>query len=118
MSYRITKTFEFDAAHHLPQLPEGHKCRRPHGHTYRVTITAESDALRPPGFVEDYGDYRDVKEWIAARLDHRDLNQVCPYPTTAENLARWLYGIWLDWHPRLVAVMVQETPHTSAEYRP
>ena len=33
---RICKTFTFDAAHQLHLLPEGHKCRRMHGHTYRV----------------------------------------------------------------------------------
>ena len=32
----IWKDFHFDAAHWLPHVPEGHKCGRMHGHTYRV----------------------------------------------------------------------------------
>ena len=34
----IAKTFDFDAAHFLPHVPEDHKCRRMHGHTYRVRL--------------------------------------------------------------------------------
>lgn len=34
--YRIGKRFMFEAAHHLPDLPEGHKCARLHGHSYTV----------------------------------------------------------------------------------
>ena len=34
----IWKEFSFDAAHLLPNVPEGHKCRRLHGHTYTVRI--------------------------------------------------------------------------------
>ncbi|MEM1009583.1 MAG: 6-carboxytetrahydropterin synthase, partial [Myxococcota bacterium] len=29
----IYKEFTFEAAHHLPFVPEGHKCRRLHGHS-------------------------------------------------------------------------------------
>ncbi|MBL7710671.1 MAG: 6-carboxytetrahydropterin synthase, partial [Chitinophagaceae bacterium] len=30
----IYKEFAFDAAHFLPNVPEGHKCKQMHGHTY------------------------------------------------------------------------------------
>lgn len=29
----IYKQFTFDAAHFLPNVPEGHKCANMHGHT-------------------------------------------------------------------------------------
>ena len=35
---RITQAFTFEAAHHLPNVPEGHKCGRLHGHSYRVEV--------------------------------------------------------------------------------
>ena len=35
--------FRFEAAHRLPKVPEGHKCARLHGHSYRVRITIEGD---------------------------------------------------------------------------
>ena len=31
---RIFKTFTFDSAHSLPHVPDGHKCKNIHGHTY------------------------------------------------------------------------------------
>lgn len=34
----IYKEFQFEAAHRLPYVPEGHKCSRLHGHSFRVRI--------------------------------------------------------------------------------
>jgi 6-pyruvoyltetrahydropterin/6-carboxytetrahydropterin synthase len=36
MRARLTKDFRFEAAHTLPSLPEDHKCRRMHGHSFKV----------------------------------------------------------------------------------
>ena len=33
---KIYKDFTFDAAHSLPLVEDGHKCKRLHGHTYRL----------------------------------------------------------------------------------
>ena len=35
----LVKDFRFEAAHYLPNVPEGHKCRRMHGHwlSHRAT---------------------------------------------------------------------------------
>lgn len=38
VTYRIGKSFTFDAAHRLPGLRAGHKCGRLHGHTYTVEV--------------------------------------------------------------------------------
>lgn len=134
MSYRIGKRFTFDAAHHLPHLPEGHKCRRPHGHTYSVEVELAAEDLDADGFVLDYGDLDDVKRWIDENLDHRDLNDQVAVETTAENLAACLYRIFAvilarqvrtgpvphegARRVRLVAVTVRETPNTWARYEP
>jgi len=40
----IFREFTFDAAHRLDHLPEGHKCARVHGHTYRLTVFLADDA--------------------------------------------------------------------------
>ena len=34
----IFREFTFEAAHRLTHVPEGHKCARLHGHSYRVEI--------------------------------------------------------------------------------
>jgi 6-pyruvoyltetrahydropterin/6-carboxytetrahydropterin synthase len=121
VSYRIGRSFTFDAAHHLPGLPEGHKCARPHGHTYTVTVTIARDDLVGPGFVTDFAELAPLKEHIAERLDHRDLNEVLDFPPTSELLARHL-AEWFVEHVEpavagaLVSVRVAETPASWAEY--
>lgn len=49
---RIAKTFDFDAAHWLPFVPDGHKCRRMHGHTYRVDYGCEGQIGLEPTLAE------------------------------------------------------------------
>ncbi len=117
MSYRISKTFQFSAAHHLPALPAGHKCRRVHGHNYRVTLELAADNLDGAAMVRDYGDLDPVRVWIGEHLDHRDLNHLDDQPT-AERLARLVYDRWAAELPELAAVTVCETPATTATYTP
>ena len=33
---RFAEQFRFEAAHFLPNVPEGHKCARLHGHSFRL----------------------------------------------------------------------------------
>lgn len=116
--FEIRKQFEFAAAHHLPHLPEGHKCARPHGHNYIVEIVLQSELLNRDGFVVDYGDLDPLKRMIDERFDHRDLNTWFPGPTTAENLAQYFYAWCKSQWPQTVEVRVSETPKTWAGYRP
>jgi 6-pyruvoyltetrahydropterin/6-carboxytetrahydropterin synthase len=115
--YEISKEFAFSAAHSLPFLPPDHKCHRLHGHNYIVVLVLGSDVL-VDHFVLDYGELAPVKRWIDDELDHRNLNDVCPYPTSAENLARWIYDEWRPRIPELIEVRVSETPKVWARYRP
>lgn len=119
--FTITKEFVFEAAHHLPKMPEGHQCKRPHGHSYRVIVELRAGVLNEFGFVEDYGALKDIKEYVDTILDHRDLTVIFGVgwnSTTAESLARRLYELWVEMHPLLTAVTVCETAKTSATYRP
>ena len=45
----IFTEFGFEAAHRLPQVPEGHKCARLHGHSFRVEVHVEEPVVRQPG---------------------------------------------------------------------
>jgi 6-pyruvoyltetrahydropterin/6-carboxytetrahydropterin synthase len=114
--FEISKTFGFAAAHHLPQLPEGHKCRRVHGHNYAVRLVLAGE-LDDRGMVADYGELDPVGVWIADTLDHRDLNDVLDNPT-AERIAEMVWARWHFTFPALAAVTVSETPKTTATYRP
>jgi len=96
MRYAIlTKTFGFEAAHHLP----GHsgKCARPHGHSYKLEVTVRGPIRDEPGasddgMVLDFGDLATlVRVAVIERLDHYDLNTILPTRTTAENLAHWIW---------------------------
>lgn len=126
MTTTIGKRWTFDAAHHLPDLPDGHKCGRVHGHTYTVELALATDAdndLTAPGFVVDFGDLAPFGTYLATRLDHQNLNDRLPMPPTSELLARHLYA-WAAIHlplpvgVRVVSVRVSETPSTWAEYQP
>jgi 6-pyruvoyltetrahydropterin/6-carboxytetrahydropterin synthase len=116
--YTIEKEFAFEAAHSLPHLPPTHQCSRPHGHSYRVRVQLQAHKLDERGFVVDYGDLSPLKDLIDEKLDHRDLNQVLPVSTTAENLAYFLYQ-WCKerWPETLVKVGVSETQKTWAWYQ-
>lgn len=91
----LTKSFTFEAAHHLP----GHrgKCARPHGHSYTLEVTLRGPIRHAPGesdhgMVLDFADLSQVvKEAVIARLDHYDLNEATGIHTTAENLAHWIW---------------------------
>ncbi|MBV9258935.1 MAG: 6-carboxytetrahydropterin synthase QueD [Ktedonobacteraceae bacterium] len=91
----LTKTFHFEAAHHLP----GHtgKCARLHGHSYQLEVTVRGPIKDTPnqsdsGMVIDFEDIsKIVRASIIERLDHQDLNEVTELRTTAENLAHWMW---------------------------
>jgi len=138
VTYTISKTFRFEAAHHLDGLPEGHQCGRVHGHSYRVTLELSNIELTGPGFVIDFGELKPVKTWIDSVFDHQDLNKVLQSwwkrigldedtAPTSENLAYLIYWVIRDSHvsglplghsPMLSAVRISETESSWAEYRP
>ena len=116
--YTICKQFRFEAAHHLKGLPDGHKCGRPHGHSYKVELTLQSGTVDDIGFVIDFGDLKPFKDYIDTELDHQDLNQAVDFQTSAELLARHLFHVALGFWPDLViSVKVWETAKAWAEYR-
>lgn len=90
MKVTICKQFDFDAAHFLPYVEEGHKCGRMHGHTYRVDVEFAGEPDRR-GFVVDYAEIAEAWGPIHAMLDHRVLNDVpgLENPST-EILAPWI----------------------------
>jgi len=66
--YRVSKQFEFPAAHVLSKHPG--RCRFPHGHNYRVEITLAADALDDHHMVCDFHAIKALLEEYLDSLDH------------------------------------------------
>ena len=115
--FTITKKFEFSASHQLDHLPEDHQCHRLHGHNYIVVLELYG-TLDENGFVIDYGDLKPFKDIIDNELDHRHLNDLFDFPTTAECLAQYLYERAKEMWTQTKSVAVSETPKTWATYQP
>lgn len=86
---RIGRTYRFESAHHLPLLPDGHKCKNVHGHNYRVEVVI-SGALDARGFVMDFAEIDAEILPLIRKVDHRLLNDVEGLENpTAEIIATW-----------------------------
>lgn len=111
----LRKEFTFAAAHSLPNVPEDHKCRRLHGHTYRVVVVLDGPVDPEMGWVVDFGVVADVWRALCEPwLDHRLLNDTLPNPTAellAEHLADVLEPSFGD---LLAGIEVWETPSSMA----
>jgi 6-pyruvoyltetrahydropterin/6-carboxytetrahydropterin synthase len=109
----MTREFTFEASHHLP----GHKgkCRRPHGHSYRLQVSLRGPIIDAPGQSDDgmVMDFDDLKQIVnstilehlsdstprgnaaqpimSGGMDHNDLNALTGIRTTAENLVHWIW---------------------------
>lgn len=117
----LSCTFGFEAAHLLPHVPEGHKCRRLHGHSYRVTVTVSGEVDAGAGWVVDFAELAHVWRPLHQALDHRYLNDIEGLQNpTSELLAVWIwerFAAGLDHRTTLTAVEVAETCTSRCVYR-
>lgn len=117
MHVRLVKSFRFEAAHWLPTFPEGHKCRRMHGHSFRVDVAVEGEVPEGQGYLIDYGAIEAAVEPLRHQLDHRCLNEVRGLENpTSEVLAGWLWDRLAAELPLLAGIIVQETCTARCEY--
>jgi 6-pyruvoyltetrahydropterin/6-carboxytetrahydropterin synthase len=114
---KIVKSFAFEAAHYLPQVAESHRCRRLHGHSYRIELVLEGPVDPLSGFVADFYDIETAFAPVLKRLDHHLLNDIPGLENpTAENIAVWAWRAVQPALPLLAAVVVHETADCRAEY--
>src|SRR4051812_26893989 len=114
---QIFKEFTFEAAHLLPYVPEGHKCGRLHGHSYRVEVHLSGEVDPLLGWIVDFADVKDVVKPIIDRLDHYYLNDIEGLENpTSENLARWIWQQLVADLPALARILVRETCTTGCVY--
>ncbi|MEX0746263.1 MAG: 6-carboxytetrahydropterin synthase QueD [Phycisphaeraceae bacterium] len=118
MRVSLSKSIDFEAAHFLPTFPEGHKCRRMHGHSFKADVVIEGELDEERGYLQDFGEIKAALRPIHDALDHRLLNDVEGLENpTAELLARWIYDRLKPALPLLHLVRVRETCTSAAEYR-
>ena len=114
----IWKDFTFEAAHLLPNVPDGHKCKRLHGHSYRVRVRVEAELDPTFGWVVDFAELAEAFEPLRLRLDHYYLNEIEGLENpTSEVLARWIWARLQPALPILSAVEVNETCTSGCVYR-
>lgn len=114
----IVKSFGFEAAHFLPELPTTHKCRRMHGHSFRFDVHVEGPVDSRFGWVIDFGDVSAVVKPSVEILDHNLLNEIPGLENpTSEMIAIWLWNRIHPLLPGLSKIVVRETCTARCEYR-
>lgn len=113
----IWKEFRLEAAHRLPGVPEGHKCARLHGHSFRVAVWVAGPVDPEQGWVMDFADLKAAFAPLHEQLDHSYLNEVEGLENpTSENLARWIWDRLRPDLPGLRRVVVHETCTSGCSY--
>lgn len=113
----LFKDFIFDAAHWLPNVPEKHKCRRIHGHTYRLRVVVSGPLDVTLCWVMDFADLKAVVEPLVKSLDHYLLNEIEGLDNpTCERIAIWLWDRIKPKVPQLIRIVLNETPTSGVIY--
>lgn len=109
--------YSIDAAHWLPNVPEGHKCGRMHGHRYDIRIEISGE-IGPIGWIIDYADARAIIDPAIETLDHAELNKIPGLENpTCENIVVWLQGLLLSL-PAISKIEVRETARAGCVWTP
>lgn len=106
----IFKKFTIEAAHRLPNLPEQHKCRRLHGHSFGIEIHVAGPLTPKEGWIMDFADLTRAFQPLYDQLDHHYLNDIPGLENpTSEILAQWIWKRLKPVLPLLSKVVVRET---------
>ncbi len=113
----IFKEFTFEAAHMLPNVPEGHKCGRLHGHSFRLRLYLSGTPDPHTGWFIDFADIKAAFKPIYNMLDHHYLNEIEGLENpTSEVIARWIWEKVKPVLPALSKVELFETCTSGCIY--
>jgi len=119
MPFTLIRKYQIEAAHRLPHLPDGHKCKRLHGHSFHIEIVVRGDADPKLGWVVDYGVMDELFQPLFDRLDHRFLNEIPGLENpTSEMLALWIHRELASSLTGLAEIRISETCQESCIYSP
>ena len=138
--FELASESAFDSAHFLTDYYG--KCENLHGHRWRVVAYIGAETLGEEGtekdMVMDFTLFKRELRAVCDSLDHRFLVEegslseetvrclegegfellFLPFRTTAENLARHIFGCLAEKGLPVTCVEVDETPNNRAIYRP
>lgn len=118
MQFELVKTFRFEAAHSLAHAPDGHKCRRLHGHSYRLDVHVTGQPDPNTGWVIDFAAIKATVEPIVEQLDHRCLDDLPDLTnSTSEALCEYLWQRIAPKLPELSAITIWESETSKCIYR-
>ena len=117
MPITLIRKYQIEAAHRLPQVPEEHKCRRLHGHSFHIELVIRGEPDPKMGWLMDYGELDRIFEPLFLELDHRYLNDLPGLDNpTSEVLARWIFRRMKPALAMLTEVRISETCQESCSY--
>ena len=136
--YRLKTSAEFDSAHFLSGY-QG-KCANIHGHRWKIEAVVESSELisdgTKRGMIIDFGDFKHEVRALANSFDHALIYEKgslrettlaalveenfrlieVAFRPTAEDFARYFFGLLSDKELPVKSVTVYETPENCAVY--
>ena len=116
-SMEIYKEFSFDSAHYLPHVPDGHKCKNMHGHTYRLRVFIKGELDPRLGWIMDFKELKDALAPVMEQLDHKLINEIKGLENpTAENITVWIWNTIKPLLPLLSKIELYETSTTGVIY--
>jgi len=114
---QIYKSFTFDSAHFLPNVPDGHKCKNIHGHTYHLKVIIEGNLENRLEWVMDFAELKKVIKPIVDQLDHQLINDIPGLENpTCERIGVWIWDKIKPQIPQLRRIELQETPTSGMIY--
>lgn len=113
----LVKDFRFEAAHWLPKVPDGHKCRRMHGHSFRGEVAVRGPIDAATGWLIDFAELQRAVDPVVRRLDHYLLNDIEGLANpTSELLAVWIWNEVAPSLPLLHRITIEETCTSRCHY--
>ena len=113
----IYEEFAFDSAHFLPNVPDGHKCKEIHGHTYHLRVYVKDKPDEKLGWIMDFKELKDMVNSLVDQVDHKLMNNIKGLENpTAENITIWFWDRLKPLLPVLSRIELKETPTTGVIY--
>ena len=114
----LTKTFTFEAAQTLPNVPAEHKCRQMHGHSFKVEISVQGEVDPQVGWLYDHAKISKAMAPLLELIDHTYLNEVEGLENpTIENMCAWFWSHLAPQLPGLFEIVLHETPTARCSYK-